>query len=78
MHNIYLGPVNNIFVFKQAGAELCQAQNKLSWVRLDWSNWLNVLNWFNWLRLLKLSNQFTKQTNKLIILIKLIQDDQTE
>ena len=44
MHNIYLGPVNNIFVFKQAGAELCQAQNKLSWVRLDWSNQITKWN----------------------------------
>ena len=26
---------------KQAGAELCQAQDKLSCVKLVWSNWLN-------------------------------------
>ena len=53
---------------KQAGAELCQAQDKLSLVRLDWSNWLN------W------SNQLTKQNLiKMIKFIKLIElkTDQT-
>ena len=33
---------------RQAGAELCQAQDKLSCVRLDCSNWLNWANWLIW------------------------------